>query len=319
MNENRLRPRQPRRGVGRDLRSLLLGLMTCIIAGESLAAGTAPDPTRGTVGILLVSHGSHSKNWRTMLEEVGTHVARELREDAVIGRVRSAFMEYTEPSIATQLKAFDADGVSNIVVVPVLLTVSGHSFDDIPIIAGQREDRATQDRLAMEKIEVYRPKARVTFTPLLDFPRVLEANAVRRVRQMAREPGQEGVVLVAYGDETYNDEWEELMRKVGKALKEQTGVAVVNHSWCGHIVRYQGEPTEKAIREVLETRERALVVPVLVAVDETFQGRIIGGAIEKVAQPSRIVYRHDSVLPDENVNRWLVDIAREYARKYVQP
>ena len=98
-----------------------------------------------------------------------------------------------------------------------------------------------------------------------------------------------------------------------------TGIDCIEHAWCGHVVRFNNDPTVKAIRQVLERKQTALVVPVLVAVDEMFQGRIIGGAIERVDQPERIVYRHDSILPDENVNRWVIDIARKMAEQITEP
>jgi len=159
----------------------------------------------------------------------------------------------------------------------------------------------------------------VVTAPLLDFPSVLSKNLVRRVKQMSQQPGDEGVVLVAYGSEPYEEEWTALLEEVGQQVTDATGIDRIEHAWCGHIVRYKTGPTTDAIRRVLEQKQTALVVPVLVAVDEMLQGRIIGGAIERVGQPERIVYRHDSILPDENVNRWVVDISRKMAKQITEP
>lgn len=266
-------------------------------------------------GVLLVSHGSHSESWRKRVLDIEEAVRSDVLKSDRIAEVRSAFMEYSEPSIATQLKEFDRKGLTNIILVPLLLTVSSHSFDDIPTIIGQKQDYLTVNTLRLEGIEIYKPEARVCIAPLLDFSAVLGKNLTRRIRQMSKDPANEGVVLVAYGDEQYEEEWKHLLEKVGDEIRSETGVDCVQYSWCGHIVRYKSEPTAMAIRDVLEKKQRALVVPVLVSVDETFQGKIIGGAIKNVNANERIAYRHDALLPDENINRWVVDISLELASR----
>ncbi len=289
-------------------------------AAESCPAkqseASQPTSSNGSkVGVLLVSHGSHSEGWRKMMLDIEQSVRDEILKSGRVGQIRSAFMEYTEPSIATQLKAFDQEGLTDVILVPLLLTVSSHSFDDIPTIIGQKRDHLATNRLPLEGIEMYKPKAKVCIAPLLDFPAVLGKNVVRRVRQMSKEPAAEGVVLVAYGDKQYDDEWKRLLQKVGNEIRRETSVDCVRHSWCGHVVQYKSEPTVKAIREVLQEKQRAIVVPVLVGMDEMFQGKIIGGAIKEVDAEQCIVYRHDAILPDENINRWVVDISIELASK----
>jgi len=267
------------------------------------------------IGVLLVSHGSHSKNWRRMLRATQTDVEKDVLKGGKVSGIKTAFMEYTEPTIATQLKAFDDDGYTDVIIVPLLLTVSSHSFDDIPIIAGLRECASKEEELRLESIAVYKAKAKVVLTPLLDFTTVLEKNVVRRAKAMSKNPSEEGLVLVAYGSTPYNKEWEILMGKLEKTVKKETGIDVLNYSWCGHIVHYKLEPTMKAINTTLEKKKKALVIPILVAVDENFQGRIIGGAIEKVNKGEQIVYRHDAILPDPDISQWIMDISAEYAEK----
>lgn len=299
----------------RHIRLLLVfALFICsgfVTPGSS--AEIAPIQKPQKTGVLLVSHGSHSEQWRKMLMEIEDAVRSDVLEGDAIDGIKSAFMEYNEPSIATRLKEFDQEGYGHVIIVPILLTVSSHSFDDIPTIAGQKEDRKTLETLKLEGIKVYKPKAHVTVAPLLDFPDVLVKNVLRRVRKMSTNPEQEGVVLVAYGSEPYNEEWEQLLEHVGDKVKSEIGIRHSPYCWCGHIARYKTEPTENAIHEVLHHNETALVVPVLVAVDETFQGKIIGGAIKNVDQKQRIRYRHDSILPDPNINDWVVHISRKLA------
>lgn len=292
-------------------------LWTACSKPASTSTRSTPDQRPHKTGVLLVSHGSHSAAWRHLLTEVEKKNRAAILEGGAIADVKSAFMEYTEPSIATRLKEFDNEGFTDIVVVPVLLSVSAHSFDDIPVIAGQRNDPATLERLKLEKIQVYRPQASLTFTPLLDFERVLEKNVVRRAREMSKDPANEGLVLVAYGDQEYNKEWEEMLDRVAADVKKETGIQAYRRAWCGHLVRYSTAPTEEAIRGVLAEKPRALVVPILVAYDEMFQKGIIGTAVAKFPA-EKMAYRHDSILPDVGVDQWVISVSRTYAEKIQQ-
>lgn len=57
-------------------------------------------------------------------------------------------------------------------------------------------------------------------------------------------------------------------------------------------------------------------MPVLVAHDETFQVKIIGDGIDKIAKSDeKVIYRPDAILPDPNVENWVVQICDEFAAK----
>lgn len=225
-------------------------------------------------------------------------------------------MEYNEPSIATRLKEYDAEGFTDIVVIPIFLTVSPHSFDDIPTIIGQKEDPASMEMLKIEKIERYAPKARIYIAPLLDFTGILQKNVLRRVETLSTDAGNEGLVLIGYGDESYEREWGELFDEVAEYVKREKGITEHAYGWCGHIARYDPGKTTDAINRVLKKKRAAIVIPVLVAFDETFQVKIIGGGVSNVRDPEkRVVYKPDAILPDKNIERWVIDVSREYAGK----
>jgi hypothetical protein len=279
-------------------------------AGSETGPPAAASRTAKT-GVLLVSHGSHSPQWRQMLLEFHDEVAPRLLAIGGIGSVKSAFMEYTEPSIATQLKAFDAEGCDNVILVPLLLTVSSHSFDDIPTIVGAKQDAKSLLVLRTERIERYVPRARVTITPLLDFSSLMHDNLLRRIGALSKNPSREGVVLVAYGDESYLDEWEDFFKHLEQFVREKIGLAAARHCWCGHLVHYSKAPTVDAIRKILSENDRAIVIPVLVARDSSFQDQIIGRAVEQVAQGERVAYVPDAILPDPKLNEWVVSTVQK--------
>ena len=269
----------------------------------------------GKTGVLLVSHGSHSAQWRKMLFDVEHDVSDRVLATPGIDGIKSAFMEYTEPSIATQLKAFDDEGYTQVILIPLLLTVSSHSFDDIPTIIGAKADAKSLAMLEAEGIERYVPQADVKITPLLDFSALLETNLTRRVSRLTENASTEGVVLVAYGDAQYSDEWSAMLNNIGETLKADLGIATVTHAWCGHLVAYKTKPTVDAIQQVLDQYDRAIVVPVLVAYDEMFQGKIIGGAVKEISDKNRVDYRPDSILPEPALNDWIVSITKQTCKE----
>jgi hypothetical protein len=267
------------------------------------------------IGVLLVNHGSRSETWRKSLFNLEDSVRNPIARNSNIHGIKTAFMEYTEPSIATRLREFDADGFTDVIIVPVFLTISPHSFDDIPTIIGQKEDPQSVETLKMEKIQRYTPNAKTHLTPLLDFTDMLKKNVLRRVRSLSKVPSEEGLVMIAYGDETYKNEWIRLLRSVGQFTKRHTGISEYAYGWCGHLVHYNPDSTTAAVRTVLEKKKKAIVIPLLVAHDEMFQVKIIGDGIANVPDnKSRVKYKPDSILPDKNIENWVVQITNEFTR-----
>ena len=307
--------------IPRFARALSLTVVFCALFFSILSCNKEeqqPDHAPGgkKIGVLLVNHGSRSEAWRQTLLDLEAGVREDVLGGGTVEGIKTAFMEYNEPSIATRLKEYDAEGFTDIVVIPIFLTVSPHSFDDIPTIIGQKEDPASMEMLKIEKIERYAPKARIHIAPLLDFTDILQRNVLRRVEALSTDAGNEGLVLIGYGDESYEREWGELFDEVAEYVKREKGITEHAYGWCGHIARYDPGKTTDAINRVLEKKRTAVVIPVLVAFDETFQVKIIGGGVSNVRDPEkRVVYKPDAILPDKNIERWVIDVSREYASK----
>ena len=272
--------------------------------------------TEQTIGLLLVNHGSHSATWRQALLDLEARVRDAILAGGIIQGVRTAHMEYTEPSIATQMKAFDREGFTDVIVVPIFLTVSSHSADDIPTILGQKGDAEVIEELKKENIERYTPTARVHMAPLLDFSNTLQKNVLMRCQELSRQPESEGLALIGYGDAAYNKEWGDLFDEVAGHVKQNMGISEHRYGWCGHLVHYNPEETTRAISAVLEKKDTAIVIPVLVAYDDMFQKNIIGRGIERVEGfRERVLYNADAILPDPNIDDWVIRISSEYASR----
>lgn len=264
------------------------------------------------VGVLLVNHGSHSKLWRDMLLDVQKKTEDKILANPKISKVLTGYMEYNGPSIADQLKKFDKEGYDEIIIVPLFLTVSSHTESDIQNIVGVKKNPDVIADLKEENIEIYSPKARVIITPLLDFPNLLKKNIARRYKALNNGNTNNGLVLVAYGSTPYNQQWIELIEDIGKYMKINAGVENISYAWCGHIVNYSTEPTTNAINQILEMEDHAVVIPVLVAIDSDFQNDIIQTGVNLVKNhEAKVSYKQDAILPDDNLNNWVVNIINE--------
>lgn len=306
---------------------ILFGFATLLILGVSITSCNSSSTQQNgstteakKVGVLMVNHGSRSETWRNALLKLEEQVRDSILSSGDVNGIKTAFMEYTEPSIATRLKEFDKEGYTDVIIVPIFLTVSPHTFEDIPTIIGQKEDPQSMQMLKIEKIERYTPKVKTHLTPLLDFTDILKKNVLSRVKAISKSPADEGLVLIGYGDETYDKEWGMLFDEVAKYVKDSTGIDKHSYGWCGHIAHYNPKETTKAIEKVLVDKKQAVVIPVLVAHDENFQIKIIGGGIEQVQNnKQRVAYKPDAILPDPNIEHWVINITREFVQKLKTP
>jgi hypothetical protein len=291
--------------------AVALVLVSCNKAPEST---TTLAQKERKIGVLLVNHGSRQKSWREMLLDVEHHVDKQLLAMPNVKAVRTAFNEYTEPSVATRMKEFDDEGFDEVIVLPVFLTVGGHTDSDIPNLVGIKNDAAVLESLPKTGIPVYRPRVKVTLLPTLDSTHFLKENILRRTKlQLNGADGKNfGLTLAAYGDDKFNQQWEELMADIGNYLKEQVGVDMINYAWSGHLVNYSIDPTRKAVNQILARKQKDIVISVYVAFDKQFQQDVIGNGIKASDRPQDVLYNDtESILPDENLNNWVVNSVKE--------
>jgi hypothetical protein len=294
---------------------LFITILSCNMRQDSVKENTGGKK----IAVLLVNHGSRSEAWRNGLLYLEKKVRDSILKDGNVKEVKTAFMEYTEPSIASRLKEFDQENYSDVIIVPVFLTVSSHSFDDIPTLIGQKDDPKSIELFKIEKMERYTPKAKVHIAPLLDFTNILKKNILRRYKELSKDAAREGLALIAYGDKTYNAEWSRLMHDVGEYVKENSALTDFSYGWCGHVAHYSPDSTSIAVNKLLGVKKSAVVIPVLVAFDEMFQIKIIGGGIEKVKQSKeRVLYKPDAILPDKNVEEWVIQTSADFTHRILR-
>lgn len=288
-------------------RSVTLVLAVLLLA----ACGGKPPPAQPasdvTIGVLLVAHGSKSATWTGRVNALAADI-RAAAPKLGLAAVRLAYVTETRPSIAEEMRAFDAEGIREVIVAPLFIGNESERINTyVHYLAGIRSEAKVIKQLENEGFDIYYPRARVSLTPALSESDALKKNVLRRVENLKGEGSGEdlGVVLVGYGDKVFGQQMEEYMNGIGRYLKVKTDIDTVAFAFCGNLVDYSGEPVVKVINEVLELEDEVLVVPVLLGVDETLQVNTIQAAINAVATSSKVRYKGDAVLPDPEVTEWL--------------
>jgi sirohydrochlorin ferrochelatase len=103
------------------------------------------------LGIIIVDHGSRSRESNNLLEELVDGFVRAYDDRYPI--VEPAHMELAQPTIATAFARCVARGADEIIVCPFFLGPGKHWQEDIP-------------RLAAEAAEVYDVKHHILAAPL---------------------------------------------------------------------------------------------------------------------------------------------------------
>lgn len=288
---------------------LVLAIMALLTASCGREAAPVQDADK-KIGVLLVAHGSKSSGWVGAIDALASGVREALVKAGGVNSVRLAYVRETKPSIAEEMKAFDTEGYDEVVIVPLLIaTESTVTNDYLQLLAGMRSEAKAIKQLQNEGFEIYYPRARVTMTPALSDSEVLKKSVLRRVNALKAEDSGEdmAVLLVGYGDQVYGQQMEELMESLGRYLKIKTEIDTVAFAFCGKLTDYSGTPVVESIKETLELEQEVLVVPVLVAADEMLQVNTIQAAINAIPTASKVRYKPDAVLPDPEVNEWIVE------------
>ena len=87
--------------------------------------------------MVLVGHGSEFSAYKEVVEQLGTIV----KARSPFLTVQVGFMEMCKPSINDALATAAEAGAEKIIVVPVLLSESRHTTEDIPKILGFEKGR----------------------------------------------------------------------------------------------------------------------------------------------------------------------------------
>jgi len=78
--------------------------------------------------LVLYAHGSNDPRWREPFEQLEA----DLRADLGDNRVRLAYMEFTQPTLAEVTAEAMREGIHSVSVLPVFMAAGAHLTTDLP-------------------------------------------------------------------------------------------------------------------------------------------------------------------------------------------
>jgi sirohydrochlorin ferrochelatase len=194
--------------------------------------------------LLVVAHGSRDPRHAATVHAL-TQRVRAARPGL---RVATAYLDFNAPSVPQVIDRLAAEGVREVVALPLLLTRAFHAKADIPAVL--REATAGHPRLSVRQAEVLGP------SPLLT------AALERRLYEAGVRPGDRpstGIVLASAG--STDPEAMAVIADIARAWRH-TGWCAVRPAFASASL----PRTEDAVRQLrAEGVDRVVVAPYVIA------------------------------------------------------
>lgn len=205
--------------------------------------------------LLVVAHGSRDPRHAATVHDL----VRRVRAQRPGLRVETGFLDFNVPSVGAVLESLDAEGVRDVVALPLLLTRAFHAKADIPAVLSE-----APPRLRIRQADVLGP------SPLL------LAALERRLYEAGLTPADKsstGVVLASAGSSD-----PEAIAVIADVAREwrHTG-------WCAVRPAFASAPlprTEDAVRELRDLGCARVAVAPYVLAPGRLPDRIVRGASE---------------------------------------
>ena len=285
-------------------RPMLSLLLVCVLGA---IAGAQPAPVVGTI---VIAHGGDSL-WNS-------HVVDAARMARTNGPVEVSFLMGPAAKVTRfqdVVARLERAGVSEIRVVPLLVSSHSGHFDQIRWLAGDsvQLNATMQHHLHMAGIE--RPTARVPIrlvSALDNSPHVARV-LTDRAKAMASNSAQRAVLIVGHGPNSAEDyaAWMSNLRVVADSVKASGGFRDVRVE----LVRDDAPAAVRAeavrrTRELIEmqraiTGQDVLVVPVLIS-----KGAVSRDKLPRDLAGTPMIYSGEPLLPHPEIVRWIEQSVR---------
>lgn len=250
--------------------------------------------------LVIAAHGSKATGWSDAVEAFARDVHASVGVRDAFSSVQPAFLDHDTPSVPGAVRMSLSSGCSEVLVVPLFLTVSTHASEDLPGLLGLPVPEHVRQRLHAEGHRPLAPGLPVRIAPLGDVEEILIRNVLRRLSLHTKTARDEAVVLVGYGSTIHHEKWETLMHGLRTRLLTH-GYGHATHAYVGQVAGHSPNATAQAILSAgrIAGVKRVHVVPLLMSVSG-LQTQTIAVAVKDAAKRGRlqVIYPADAILPD---------------------
>jgi sirohydrochlorin cobaltochelatase len=263
------------------------------------------------VGTVVVAHGGDSI-WNA-------HVRDVAQQAKTGGPVEVSFLMGAGAKTARFQDAvarLEAQGVSQIVVVPMLVSSHSGHYDQIRYLGGEQVTLGETMMHHLHMAGIERPTAKVPLrvTKAMDASAEVARVLADRALAMTKTPREQALLIVGHGPNSAEDyaAWMENLRPVADSVKAWTGFRDVRVD----LVRDDAPAPVRAeavrrVRELIElqhmvTNKDVIVVPVLVS-----KGSVSRSKVPNDIKGTRSIYAGEPLLPHPAIARWIEARVRE--------
>ena len=263
------------------------------------------------VGTVVVAHGGDSI-WNA-------HVRDVVQQAKTGGPIEVSFLMGAGAKTARFQDAvarLEAQGVSQIVVVPMLVSSHSGHYDQIRYLSGEQVTLGETMMHHLHMAGIERPAAKVPLrvTKAMDASAEVARVLADRALAMTKSPREQALLIVGHGPNSAEDyaAWMENLRPVADSVKAWTGFRDVRVD----LVRDDAPAPVRAeavrrVRELIELQHMAtgnevIVVPVLVS-----KGSVSRDKVPNDIKGTRSVYAGEPLLPHPAMARWIETRVRE--------
>lgn len=285
---------------------LMVAMALATLAVAPVAAQTAGNAGRGpgTVGTIVVAHGG-SDEWNAPVLQIAgqaptggpVEVSFLMGDRAKDYRFQDAAMRLIE------------QGVTRIVVVPLLASSHSGHYDQIRYLAGDLADLDDTMMHHLHMAGIHRPRVDVPIhlTPALDASMEIATILTARALDLAERPTEQALFIVGHGPNSAEDYagWMQNLRPVADSVAHLTGFRDVKLG----LVRDDAPEAVRAeavrrIREIIQlqntlTGRDVVVVPLLISKGYVTQ------KLRKDLEGLPVVYEGEGLLPHPELARWI--------------
>lgn len=245
--------------------------------------------------LLIIAHGSRSQKWVDSIDTFTVDV-RDVNEskDSFFADVSSCYLEHTNPSIPDAIQELSQTN-RTILSIPFFFAPGVHVQQDVPELVMSVGSVLQTDK---QFVQVQNNGSNIFLIPHCSASELLAKNALHRLQKLDCLIEDSSLILVYYGSKRFPGIWDELTDSIEVLIKHEHPNLIIKSVYAGDTVDFSPQQTSNAISTLSLQSNNIILLPMLLGVG-VIQTDVIPKAIEQSGLGKKVMYKMDSVLPDQ--------------------
>lgn len=245
--------------------------------------------------LLIIAHGSRSQKWVDSIESFTKEVCEVNRTNgSIFVDVSCCYLEHTNPSIPDAIQQLSQTN-RTIISIPFFLAPGVHVQQDVPELVMSVGSVLQTDK---QFVQVQNNGSTIFLIPHCSASELLAKNALHRLQKHDCKIEDSSLILVYYGSKRFPVIWDELTQSIELYIGNEHPNLKIKSVYAGDTVDFSPQQTSDAISTLSSQSNNIILLPMLLGVG-VIQTDVIPKAIEQSGLGKKVMYKMDSVLPDQ--------------------